>query len=123
MVAHVLRALLPPPPNGPTVDFRGAAGQLLAEVSPLMWLGLVGSSLGFVLSPVTTIGWPLPSFWLPAEALDRHADRFSHHPVYLLRAGSTLLKMCAAFAWGELPAVRQGWGVSTDVADPRTWRP
>jgi hypothetical protein len=115
----------------PCGDLPGAAdaGHLrdvirgvLSESSWLMWLGLAGAALGFVLSPVTTVGWPLPSVLLPRAVLERHADRFSAHPQYHLRQSATLIKLMAAFALARDPAMRAQLALPPWEPDPVGWR-
>lgn len=95
---------------------------LLRESSWLMWLGLVGGAVGFLMSPVTTVYWPLPSLLLPRAVLIRHAERYASHRQYHLRQSATLLKLVAAFALARDPAARVRLGLDPWQPDPGGWR-
>lgn len=88
----------------------------------LLWVGLHLGALVFTLSPLLTIGWPLPSVLLPARALDRHAHAATTHPWYLLRQLVLLLKVAGGLCWGQHPRVRALHAVAPYSPDPGTWR-
>jgi hypothetical protein len=87
-----------------------------------MWFGLVAGSLVFILTPITTVGWPLPSFWLPRKVRDRHAYKVMLHPIYLVRQAVFLLKLNAGFCWGADPGVRAKLGMQPYPPEPTGWR-
>jgi len=92
------------------------------EAAPLVRLGLALATLIFTLSPLFTVGWPLPSFLLPRAVLHRHADRIVSSRVYLIRQAVFVLKMMAGLCWGSDPAVRRAMNLAPYPADPGTWR-
>ena len=92
------------------------------EASWAMWSGLALGALVFVSAPLLTVGWPLPSFWLPRAVRDRHADKMMGHPIYLVRQSAFLLKLNAGFCWGADPAVRAALGLGPYRPDPTGWR-
>lgn len=92
------------------------------EANGPMWLGLVVGTVVYVSTPLITVGWPLPSFWLPREVRDRHAYRILTHRVYLVRQAAFLLKFVAGICWGGDPAVREAIGMRAYGPDPDGWR-
>lgn len=95
---------------------------VLSEAPPTFIVGLVGSWLAFVLTPLLTIGWPVPALFLGKEALDRHASAMSSHPLYLLRQAMLMLKTVGGAIWGEDDDVRAALGLQSYGPDPGTWR-
>ncbi|MFO0726580.1 MAG: hypothetical protein U1E65_22530 [Myxococcota bacterium] len=92
------------------------------EAPPHMWLGLVLGAVVFTITPILTVGWPLPSFWLPRATLDLHANRVASHRWYLLRQLIMIVKMAGALCWGQDARVRALHGVAAYEPDPGTWR-
>jgi len=93
------------------------------EESPfLIWLGLVAGAAVFHLTPLITVGVPLPAFLLPKRLLDRHAQRIAATNVYLLRQAIFLIKMAAGLCWGTDPRVRAMLALPALPPDPGTWR-
>lgn len=84
--------------------------------------GLLGSTLAFLLCPLLTIGWPLPAFLLPRDALDRHAAAMSSSRIYLLRQAMLMLKTVGGVLWGGHPEVRAKLGLPLYGPDPGTFR-
>ena len=111
-------------------DFPGLADlgidaflrQYKRECPFILWLGLVVGSVVFAITPLITIGVPLPSFLLPKRALDRHANAIASHPVYVLRQAVFLVKMVAGLCWGSHPSVRKILALPPYPPDPGTWR-
>jgi hypothetical protein len=93
-----------------------------SECPRIMWVGLVVGSLVFALTPLITIGVPLPSFLLPRRALDRHASKIASHRVYVLRQAVFLVKMVAGLCWGSHADVRKILALPPYPPDPGTWR-
>ncbi len=126
LLAHSAAAMMPSVARLPGAKDGGhldeVVSAVLRESSWLMWLGLVGAAVGFMLSPVTTVGWPLPSWLLPKSVLDRHAAAFSAHPLYPLRQSATLIKLAASFAMARDPRVREALALGPDLPDPVDWR-
>ncbi len=109
-------------PGVADADLDGFLRRYRREASALLWAGLVLGAVVFTITPLFTVGWPLPSLLLPRRVLDRHAERVMGHRVYLLRQSVFLLKMVAGLCWGSHPAVRKIWALPPYPADPGTWR-
>lgn len=84
--------------------------------------GIVLAALIFALTPIITLGIPLPSFLLPRRLLDKHAHKVVGHSFYLVRQPVFILKMVAGMCWGEHPKVRECFHLAPYPADPRTRR-
>lgn len=125
LTRSVIAAFYPRVGEVPGVDELGLDEYLAAfqrDAPPLMRIGLLLGAVVFALTPILTIGWPLPSFLLPKEALDRHAYRVATHPSYLLRQITMVPKMIGGMCWGQHPRVRSLHGLAAYSADPGTWR-
>lgn len=125
LVYHAMAALMPGTERLPGFAERGGYAfvrQLLRETSWSMWLGVVAGSLIFAVSPVLTLGVPLPSSLLSPERLDAHADRIVRSRYYYLRNLVFLVKMMAALGWGADAEVRGELGLAPYPPDPGTWR-
>lgn len=96
--------------------------RFLAEVSWLMWLGVVAGTAVFVLSPVLTVYRPVPSFLLSQATLERHAELVTDHPLYYVRNAVFVLKMVAGLHWAAVPEVRAAWHLAPYRPDPEAWR-
>lgn len=96
--------------------------RLRAETTWLTWIGLCGGALIWLLTPVLTLGVPLPAVWLGAAARDRHANALAGTRFYLLRQAFFLLKMYASMAWGQHPAARAALALAPYPPDPGTFR-
>jgi hypothetical protein len=92
------------------------------DAEPLYWSGLVLGAVLFALTPLFTLGIPLPAFFLPRTLLDRHADRLLSHRVYLLRQAAALVRLSAGMCWGADPAVRARFELAPYEPDPGTFR-
>ena len=103
-------------------DLDGFLRKLRNESEPLYWTGLVLGSIVFALTPLITIGVPLPAFWLPRGLLDRHAERILAHPVYILRQSALLVRLSAGMCWGADTAVRARFNLPPYGPDPGTFR-
>ena len=79
----------------------------LHRESPFVfWLGLVAAAIFFQLSPIATIGKPLPAALLAPHELDTHAFRIATTRVYAVRQIIVLLKLIGGVFWGEAPEIR-----------------
>src|SRR5690242_2583141 len=87
-------------------DMDGFLRKLKNESEPLYWLGLVLGAFVFAISPLLTIGLPLPAFFLPESLLHRHSERILSHPIYTLRQAAMLVRLSAGMCWGADSAVR-----------------
>lgn len=125
LVKSAVCALYPGSDNYPALhelDVDSRLRQLKRDSSRMFWLGVVAGALVFAISPVLTVGLPLPAFLLPRGARDRHSDRVSAHPWYLLRQAVFLVKLVGGLCWGEHAAVRKVQGLAPYEPDPGTWR-
>mgnify|MGYP006935356491 CR=1 FL=1 len=109
-------------PGLDTLDVGDGLRQLRREAAPLFKLGLYGSVLAFIFTPLLTVGWPLPAFLLPRAALDRHAAALSDHRFYVLRQAMLMVKTVGGALWGAHPTVRQHLGLAAYGPDPGTFR-
>lgn len=96
--------------------------QLRTEGPPILWFTLVLGALIFTLTPLFTLGVPLPAFLLPAKWLDRHAHRIATTRFYYVRQAMLGLKVAASLAWGKDPAVRRAIGIAPYADDPESYR-
>lgn len=96
--------------------------QLSRESPLLIRLAMFGSVMVFHLSPLLTIGIPLPAFWLPRARLDRHVMKLATHRIYLLRQTMTMVKTIGGLVWGAHPDVRRALAMTPYQPDPGTWR-
>ena len=86
------------------------------------WLGTVLCCLGFMLTPILTIGIPLPAVWLTEDQLDRHAMAMADHRIYLLRQAAMMVKMVGGLYWAATPQVRRQLALVAYPPDPDSWR-
>ena len=109
-------------PGLDVLDVGDGLRQLRREAAPLFKIGLYGSVLVFILTPLLTVGWPLPAFLLPRATLDRHAAALSSHRLYLLRQVMLMVKTVGGALWGAHPTVRKHVGLVAYGPDPGTFR-
>lgn len=103
-------------------DLDGFLRRLRDDAEPLYWLGLVVGAVVFAITPLVTIGLPVPAFWLPRRLRERHADRLLAHPIYVLRQAVFLVRLSAGLCWGADPEVRSRLALAPYAADPGTFR-
>ena len=103
-------------------DVDGFLRRLRKETNFLYWAGLVLGAVVFTLTPLITIGVPLPAFALPRKALERHTERVLAHPVYLLRQAAFLIRVSAGLCWGADDNVRARFALTPYPPDPGTFR-
>lgn len=96
--------------------------RMRVDADPLFWLGLVVGAIVFALTPLATVGVPLPAFWLPRKLLDRHAERLVMHRVYVLRQAVFLVRLSAGMCWGANASVRACFALAPYGPDPGTFR-
>lgn len=92
------------------------------DTTRLLWVTAVGCAALFMVSPLITIGVPLPAIALPAGLLDRHAAAMADHRVYLVRQAAFLIKMIGGLHWGADPTVRARFALQAYPPDPAGWR-
>ncbi len=109
-------------PGIASMDVDGFVDRYRREASGLMWLGIVAGAVVFTVSPLFTVYRPVPSFWLSADTLDRHADRLAGHRLYLVRQLVFLLKMAGGLCWGQHATTREKLSLEPYPADPPRWR-
>lgn len=96
---------------------------LMCREAPFkMRVALYASALIFLLTPVLTIGRPLPATWLGPKLRERHGARLARHRVYILRQTVVMLKVVGGMIWGADPAVRSALQLRPYGEDPGTWR-
>lgn len=125
LVRHTLCALMPATDTMPGMrdaDVDAFLVRFRKESAPLLWTGVVAGSVLFVLTPLLTVGLPVPSFFLSARLLDAHAAKITSHPVYLIRQGVFVARLAAGLCWGGNPNVRQKLGLAAYADDPGTFR-
>jgi hypothetical protein len=103
-------------------DLDGFLRRMRLEAEPVYWLGLVVGAIVFVLTPLVTVGVPLPAFFLPRKMLQRHAERLVMHPVYVLRQAVFLVRLSAGMCWGADTSVRACFALAPYNPDPGTFR-
>ena len=96
--------------------------ELRTEGPTILWMGVVAGAVLFTLSPIFTVGVPLPAFWLPRSWRDKHASRIASSRFYLFRQAILGLKFAASLAWGRDPEVRRSLGIAVYPADPERFR-
>lgn len=92
------------------------------ESSGLYWLGVVVGAVVYALTPLLTVGWPLPSMLLPARQRDLHAQRVVASDLYLMRQAVFLLRLSGGMCWGMHPSVRACFALPPYPPDPGTVR-
>jgi hypothetical protein len=117
--------LMPSTEDLPGVDHTDLTEFLRAlrrESTRIYWLGVVLGSIIYTLTPVLTVGWPVPAFILPARLRDRHAERIVGSNLYLVRQSVFLLRLSAGMCWGMHPLVRERLALPPYPGDPGTVR-
>jgi hypothetical protein len=125
LIKMAMYALLPRTETLPglvDMDLDGFLRRMAHESHSIFWTGVVLGAVLFALTPVLTVGVPLPAFWLPARLRERHTERLLSHRWYLLRQGMAIIRMAAGMCWGADPGVRACLKLSPYGADPGTFR-
>jgi hypothetical protein len=125
LVRHVLCALMPATATMPGMedaDVDAFIVRFRKDSAPLLWTGVIAGSVLFMLTPILTVGLPVPSFMLTKGLLDTHAAKITCHPAYLLRQGVFVARLAAGLCWGGNSKVRERLGVPAYDADPGTFR-
>jgi hypothetical protein len=103
-------------------DVDGFLRKLKKESESIYWLGLVLGTLVFTVTPLITVGVPLPVFLLPRGLRTLHAERLVAHPIYLVRQAAALVRLSAGMCWGADSAVRARFNLPPYGPDPGTFR-
>ena len=125
LVKSALSTLYPRTDNLPGVADTGLdefLGRLRREAPLSMRIALIFGGIFFALSPVLTLGLPVPICFLSERLRDKHAYKIATHSNYIIRQLVMLLKMTASLAWGADPQVRAKMGLEPYPPDPGTWR-
>jgi len=96
--------------------------QFRREAPFIVRLTLYLSVLVLLLTPILTMGIPLPAVLLSSARLQRHVAKLSVHRVYLLRQTMLMVKTIGGLAWGAHPEVRKALRIPVYAVDPGTWR-
>lgn len=103
-------------------DIEAFLRKFRREAAPLVWIGVLASTLLFHLTPLFTVFVPLPAFALPAGLRDKHANRIASSSLYIVRQSIFLLKLPGGLCWGSHPSVRAKLALPAYAPDPGTWR-
>jgi hypothetical protein len=125
LVRAAMSDLMPSTEDLPGVDRTDLTEFLRAlrrESTRIYWLGVVLGSIIYTLTPVLTVGWPVPAFILPARLRDRHAEGIVGSNLYLVRQSVFLLRLSAGMCWGMHPLVRERLALPPYPGDPGTVR-
>lgn len=109
-------------PGAEDCDLDTFLARYREETTRLIWVGVVFGALVFQLSPLFTVGVPLPAALLSPARADRHAHAISNSSLYLVRQTIFLVKLVAGLAWGQHPQVRSHFALAALPADPEDWR-
>jgi hypothetical protein len=125
LIKFAMCAMMPRTPGLPGIadtDIDGFLRRLHNDARSIYWTGLVLGAVLFALTPLITLGIPVPAFFLPRGLLERHADRVLSHPVYVIRQAAYLVRMSAGMCWGADSAVRARLQLAPYPPDPGTFR-
>lgn len=89
---------------------------------PIMRLGFFLSVWVYVLSPVFTVGIPLPAFLLSEKKRIAHMQAYSSSHNFVFSQLWMLQKMVAGMCWGADDKVRAYFGYSAYRAEPGDFR-
>jgi hypothetical protein len=103
-------------------DLDGFLRRLRKEADFVFWLGLVVGAIVFAITPLFTIGLPVPAVVLPKKLLARHSERILSHRIYLLRQAVFLVRLSAGMCWGADQTVRARFALPAYPVDPGTFR-
>ena len=125
LTAWTLSVVFPSTPGLPGLDqidpkplLRQLSRQAPFTIRATLWTAVIV----FCLTPVLTVGVPLPAFLLPRKLLDKHANKLAKHPNYLIRQTMLMIKTIGGLVWGAAPEVRQRLHMPVYGPDPGTWR-
>ncbi len=125
LIKFAMRAMMPRSASLPGIEdteLDAFLRQLRRECEPLYWTGLVAGAVVFALTPLLTVGVPLPAFLLPRRLLERHGERLVGSKNYTLRQAAFLVRLSAGMCWGRDPKVRARFALAPYPVDPGTFR-
>jgi hypothetical protein len=125
LIKFAMRAMMPRTESLPGIadtDLDGFLRRLRKETLTIYWVGLVLGAVIFTVTPLITVGLPLPAFALPKKLLDRHTERILSYPIYLVRQGVFLIRLSAGLCWGADADVRARFALAPYAPDPGTFR-
>jgi hypothetical protein len=125
LIKFAMRAMMPRTESLPGIadtDLDGFLRRLRKETLTIYWVGLVLGAVIFTVTPLLTVGLPLPAFALPKKLLDRHTERILSYPIYLVRQGVFLIRLSAGLCWGADAEVRARFALAPYAPDPGTFR-
>ena len=126
LLVHAMKAFFPTHGDLPGIGDLDVEvfvrDELLQDLHGMMRVGVLASTLAFVLLPFWTVWRPVPSFLLSEATLDRHAQNMAGSEVYLIRSAALLIKMVGGFHWARHASVRSSWALEPYPKDPDTWR-
>jgi len=125
LTAWTLARVFPTTPGLPgldTLDARPLLRRFNAEAPFTIRAALWASVVVFNLTPLLTLGIPLPAFLLPASRVDAHAQKLATSPFYMIRQTMLMLKTIGGLAWGAAPEVRQKLAMPIYPEDSGRWR-
>lgn len=103
-------------------NVTGFLRRMRRESSRVYWTALVLGALVYALSPVLTVGVPLPSVALSPRLRALHAERATRLRIYLLRQAIMLVRLSAGMCWGADPWVRSRFALAAYPEDPGSYR-
>ncbi|MDD9932087.1 MAG: hypothetical protein OXT09_00710 [Myxococcales bacterium] len=125
LIAASMRDMMPAAAGLPGIadtDLDGFLRRLRREADPIYYLGLVLGTWVHQLTPLFTVGVPLPALLLPRTLRERHARRIVSTRLYLVRQAVFLVRLNAGMCWGQDPAVRAALHLEVYPADPGSFR-
>lgn len=126
LVASALTATFPTTERLPGIDpvaVRPFLRRLQREAPAAIRWAMYATALVFHLTPLLTVGIPLPAFLLPQRLRDRHAHKLATSRWFLLRQSMLMVKTIGGLHWGADPEVRKRLSLKAYPPDPGTWRP
>jgi hypothetical protein len=103
-------------------NVTGFLRRMQRESSRVYWTALVLGALVYALTPLLTVGVPLPVFALSPRLRMVHAERAPRLGIYLLRQAIMLVRLNAGMCWGADPWVRSRFALAAYPEDPGSYR-
>jgi hypothetical protein len=125
MIRSAMADLMPRAAGLPGIadtDVDGFLRTLRRDADLLYRLGLVLGALLYHLTPVLTVGIPLPAPLLPRRLREKHAARIVYTKIYALRQAIFLVRLNAGMCWGQDSGVRAHFDLPPYPPDPGTFR-